>query len=74
MGEWALFTDLEKDALADCACSVIGDKAKLLIGISDIGMPNILRNMERWAASDTFPLDHQIPLMKRQRNICLSIG
>ncbi len=48
MGEWALLTDEEKDALAECACGVIGDKAKLLIGISDTGMPNILRNMERW--------------------------
>lgn len=47
MGEWALLTDDEKDALVECACGVIGDKAKLLVGIADTGMPNILRNMER---------------------------
>ena len=47
MGEWALLTNEEKDLLAECACSVIGDKAKILLGIADTGMPNILRNMER---------------------------
>ncbi len=47
MGEWALLTNEEKDSLAECACSVIGDKAKILLGIADTGMPNILRNMER---------------------------
>lgn len=47
MGEWALLTDEEKDALAECACNTIGKKAKILIGIADTGMPNIMRNMER---------------------------
>ena len=47
MGEWALLTDEERDALAACACQVIGQKAKLLVGVSDTGKLNILRNMER---------------------------
>jgi 4-hydroxy-tetrahydrodipicolinate synthase len=48
MGEWALLDPVERDALAQCACDVIGKKAKILLGISDTGMPSILRNMERW--------------------------
>jgi 4-hydroxy-tetrahydrodipicolinate synthase len=48
MGEWALLTPDERDRLAETACSVIGNKAKILLGISDTGMPSILRNMERW--------------------------
>lgn len=47
MGEWALLTDEEKTALAGCACDVIGDRADILLGISDTGLPNILRNMEQ---------------------------
>jgi 4-hydroxy-tetrahydrodipicolinate synthase len=48
MGEWALIAPEERDQLAELACSVIGKKAKVLLGISDTGMPSILRNMERW--------------------------
>jgi 4-hydroxy-tetrahydrodipicolinate synthase len=48
MGEWALLTSEERDRLAELACSVIGNRAKILLGISDTGMPSILRNMERW--------------------------
>jgi 4-hydroxy-tetrahydrodipicolinate synthase len=48
MGEWALITPEERDLLARTACEVIGKKAKVLLGISDTGMPSILRNMERW--------------------------
>lgn len=46
MGEWSLLVDEEKKELARCACDVIGDRAKLLVGISDTGMQAILRNME----------------------------
>ena len=48
MGEWALLTPDERDRLAELACSVIGSKAKILLGVSDTGLPSILRNMERW--------------------------
>ena len=48
MGEWALLAPDERDRLAELACSVIGKKAKILLGISDTGMPSILRNVERW--------------------------
>ncbi len=48
MGEWALLAPDERDRLAECACSVIGKRAKVLLGISDTGMPSILRNVERW--------------------------
>ncbi len=48
MGEWALLTPEERDRLAQLACDVIGRKAKILLGISDTGMPSILRNVERW--------------------------
>lgn len=48
MGEWALLTRDERDQLAKLASDVIGNKAKLLLGISDTGMPAILDNMERW--------------------------
>ena len=46
MGEWALLTPEEKMELATCACEVIGDKAMVLVGVSDVGLPSILRNME----------------------------
>ncbi len=49
MGEWALLAPDERDRLAETACSVIGKKAKILLGISDTGMPSVLRNMEKWA-------------------------
>lgn len=49
MGEWALLAPDERDLLAETACGVIGKKAKILLGISDTGLPSILRNMERWA-------------------------
>ncbi len=48
MGEWALLAPDERDQLAKLACSVIGKKAKVLLGISDTGMASILRNVERW--------------------------
>lgn len=48
MGEWALLNPEERDRLAETACSVIGNKAKVLLGISDTGMSSILRNMEKW--------------------------
>jgi dihydrodipicolinate synthase/N-acetylneuraminate lyase len=48
MGEWALLAPDERDKLAETACSVIGKKAKILLGISDTGMASILRNVERW--------------------------
>ena len=48
MGEWALLTPDERDRLAELACSAIGTKAKILLGISDTGMPSILHNVERW--------------------------
>jgi len=48
MGEWALLDRDERDQLATLACDVIGTRAKILLGISDTGMPSILRNMERW--------------------------
>ncbi|MCE5323524.1 dihydrodipicolinate synthase family protein [bacterium] len=46
MGEWALLTPEEKNALAKCACDTIGSKAKVLLGIADTGLANIFRNME----------------------------
>lgn len=46
MGEWALLTPEEKKELAACACETIGKKAKVLLGIADTGMPNMMRNME----------------------------
>lgn len=46
MGEWALLTPEEKKELATCACDTIGNKAKILLGISDTGMANMMRNME----------------------------
>lgn len=46
MGEWALLTPDEKKSLATCACETIAGKAKVLLGISDTGLPGILRNME----------------------------
>lgn len=49
MGEWALLTPDERDSLAKLACDVIGDRAKVLLGISDAGLPSILRNMEKWS-------------------------
>jgi dihydrodipicolinate synthase/N-acetylneuraminate lyase len=49
MGEWALLTTEERDTLAKLACDVIGNKAKILLGISDTGLPAILRNVERWS-------------------------
>ena len=48
MGEWALLSPDERDLLAKTACGVIGKKAKILLGISDTGMPSILHNMEKW--------------------------
>ena len=48
MGEWALLAPEERDLLAKTACDVIGKKAKILLGISDTGMPSILRHMDRW--------------------------
>lgn len=47
MGEWALLTPEEKEQLAQTACDTIGNRAKILLGISDTGLPGILRNMER---------------------------
>lgn len=47
MGEWALLTPEEKLELAELACSVIGSRAKLLVGISDTGLSSILRNAQR---------------------------
>lgn len=47
MGEWALLTPEEKLELAEVACGVIGARAKVLLGISDTGLPSILRNAER---------------------------
>lgn len=46
MGEWALLTDEERLLLAECASNTIGDKAKLLIGITATGLPGILKNIE----------------------------
>ena len=47
MGEWALLTARERRELSEVACDVIGSKAKVLLGISDTGLPSILANMER---------------------------
>jgi len=57
MGEWALLSPDERDLLAKTACGVIGKKAKILLGISDTGMPSILHNMEKMAASRALALD-----------------
>lgn len=46
MGEWALLTSEERLELATCACETIGNRAKLLLGIADTGLPNILKNMD----------------------------
>lgn len=47
MGEWSLLTPEEKLDLAETACRVIGKRAEVLLGISDTGLPSILRNAER---------------------------
>lgn len=47
MGEWALVTPEEKVAVAEHACQVIGGRARVLVGVTDTGLPSILRNTER---------------------------
>lgn len=50
MGEWPLLNRTEKDDLARCACEIIGNRARILLGISDTGMSGILDSMERWSS------------------------
>ena len=52
MGEWALTTADEKDRIAEHACEVIGERAEVFLGIQDIGLPQMLSNMERRAGLD----------------------
>jgi len=47
MGEWALLTPAEQDALAEVACATIGDRARLIFGIHDSSLPRILENLRR---------------------------
>lgn len=49
MGEWALLTGEERDALASGACAVIGRRARVMLGIQDTGWPAIRRNLEKWS-------------------------
>lgn len=47
MGEWAFLSDDDRMALSQVACDVIGDRAQILLGVSDHGLPGILRNAEK---------------------------
>jgi len=52
MGEWALLLDEEIDRLAMAASDLCRGRARLLFGVSDKGLPSMLRNMERLSHLD----------------------